>query len=198
MAKSKVRIWSRTTNKWFKFLGAVIIAISGLVVNYTACHTSGLSHGTVAIEAYFTPQSPCMDLIVAKILSAKKLILVQAYLITAKQIVDALIKAHQNQVQVQLLVDKNAPTSKGSKINLMLNQGIPIIIDKTVGCAHNKVMIIDDEYVITGSFNWTNNAQSKNSENIVIITGKDNNRKFKDNWYSRAASGEPLKSTVGL
>ncbi|WP_339044657.1 phospholipase D-like domain-containing protein [Cardinium endosymbiont of Tipula unca] len=106
-------------------------------------------------------------LIIYNILSAKKLILVQAYVITSEKIVHALIKAHQGKVKVQLLVDKNAPTSKGSKIDLILQHGIPVTVDKTAGLSHNKIMIIDDEYVITGSFNWTNGAQTRNAENIV-------------------------------
>jgi phospholipase D len=34
---------------------------------------------------------------------------------------------------------------------------------------HNKFAIIDNSTVITGSFNWTNAADKKNCENIVII-----------------------------
>ena len=37
---------------------------------------------------------------------------------------------------------------------------------------HNKYMIIDDEYVIIGSFNWTNYAVNSNYENCVILKGK--------------------------
>lgn len=136
-----------------------------------------------------------MDLIVARILSARALILVQAYVITSEKITNALIKAHQNGVKVRLLIDKDAQTTRGSKVHLMLKHGIPIIVDRALGYAHNKIMIIDDEYVITGSFNWTHGAQARNAENIVIIRGKDTNKKFKNNWYIRAASGEPLKPT---
>jgi cardiolipin hydrolase len=34
---------------------------------------------------------------------------------------------------------------------------------------HNKYAIIDDEYVITGSFNWTQHAIISNNENLIII-----------------------------
>lgn len=36
-------------------------------------------------------------------------------------------------------------------------------------CMHNKYAVIDDNVVITGSFNWTSKAVSTNRENIVII-----------------------------
>lgn len=194
MKKSTIRKLPRISHLWAKCLGSALLALSGLFINYTACHTSGRSDADLAIQVWFTPQDPCMDLIVAKILSAKALILVQAYVITAKQIADALIQAHKNGVKVQLLIDKDAQTTKGSKVHLLLQHGIPIIIDKTVGYAHNKVMIIDDKDVITGSFNWTHGAQARNAENLVIITGQAINRRFKNNWYMRAEMGERLKS----
>lgn len=80
---------------------------------------------------------------------------------------------------VRLLIDKDAQTTKGSKVNSLLQHGIPIIIDKIVGYAHNKVIIIDDTYVITGSFNWTNSAQARNAENLVIIAGQAINKNLK-------------------
>ena len=50
--------------------------------------------------------------------------------------------------------------------------------------AHNKVMILDNEIVITGSFNWTN-AASKNVENIVVIKDPKIATVFKGQWESR-------------
>jgi len=195
MKESTIRKLPRIHNIWVKFLGTVLIAFSSLLVNYTACNTFNRSNDSLAIQVWFTPQDPCMDLIVAKILSAKSSILVQAYIITSSEIANALIQAHQNGVMVRLLIDKDAQTTRGSKVNSLLQHRIPIIIDKTVGCAHNKVMIIDDTYVITGSFNWTDSAQARNAENLVIIAGQAINKKFKANWYIRAANGKRLRST---
>ncbi|MGI2261900.1 phospholipase D-like domain-containing protein [Candidatus Cardinium hertigii] len=194
MKQSTIRKLPRIPNVWLKFLGTALITFSSLLVNYTACNTSNRSDDDLAIQVWFTPQDPCMDLIVAKILSAKALILVQAYVITSGKIASALIQAHQNGVMVRLLIDKDAQTTKGSKVNSLLEHGIPIIIDKIVGYAHNKVIIIDDTYVITGSFNWTNSAQARNAENLVIIAGQAINKKFKANWYIRAANGKRLRS----
>ena len=90
------------------------------------------------------------------------------------------------------MIDKQAVTSHGSKVNLLLQAGIPIIIDQTLGIAHNKIMIIDDTHVITGSFNWTHSAQTRNAENVVVIRGQDYCKRFKKNWYKRATAGKPL------
>jgi phosphatidylserine/phosphatidylglycerophosphate/cardiolipin synthase-like enzyme len=45
-----------------------------------------------------------------------------------------------------------------------------VLIDRRPGIAHNKVMIIDGQHVITGSFNFTESAQKKNAENVLLIS----------------------------
>ena len=37
------------------------------------------------------------------------------------------------------------------------------------GIMHNKFCVIDNQIVITGSYNWSSNAEFKNDENITII-----------------------------
>jgi len=43
-------------------------------------------------------------------------------------------------------------------------------------------MIIDDETVITGSFNFTKAAEEKNAENLLIIKSKELAKVYTDNW----------------
>ena len=35
--------------------------------------------------------------------------------------------------------------------------------------SHNRIMMIDGEGIITGSFNFTKASQDKNAENVLII-----------------------------
>ena len=51
---------------------------------------------------------------------------------------------------------------------------VPIVKIKAPkgGIMHNKFCVIDNQVVITGSYNWTSNAEFRNEENISII--KDN------------------------
>ncbi|MBN8828090.1 MAG: hypothetical protein J0H68_05225 [Sphingobacteriia bacterium] len=60
---------------------------------------------------------------------------------------------------------------------------IHIDIDRSVkGIAHNKVIIIDDLYTITGSYNFSNGAEFRNAENVVIIKNNDIAKEYKNNW----------------
>ena len=55
-------------------------------------------------------------------------------------------------------------------------QGVDVYLDLVAGIAHNKVMIIDQSIVITGSFNFTESAEAaekRNTENVVIMFSED-------------------------
>jgi phosphatidylserine/phosphatidylglycerophosphate/cardiolipin synthase-like enzyme len=54
-----------------------------------------------------------------------------------------------------VILDKSQWTEKYSGATYLANHKIPVLIDDKHAIAHNKVMIIDDNTVITGSFNFT-------------------------------------------
>ena len=53
------------------------------------------------------------------------------------------------------------------------------------GIAHNKVMIIDNQKVITGSFNFTTAADTKNAENVLLIEDAQLAEQYLINWHKR-------------
>jgi phosphatidylserine/phosphatidylglycerophosphate/cardiolipin synthase-like enzyme len=66
----------------------------------------------------------------------------------------------------------------------LANMRIPTFIDDEHAIAHNKVLIIDKEAVITGSFNFTKAAEEKNAENLLIITAKPLADLYLKNWQN--------------
>ena len=60
-----------------------------------------------------------------------------------------------------------------SIIYYLASLGIPIKTnDQIRNLMHNKFVVIDNSVVITGSFNWSNQAVNYNQENILIIENK--------------------------
>jgi phosphatidylserine/phosphatidylglycerophosphate/cardiolipin synthase-like enzyme len=57
--------------------------------------------------------------------------------------------------------------------------------------AHNKVMVIDGETVITGSFNFTKAAEEKNAENLLIIRDRRLDELYAKNWLEHAQNSVP-------
>jgi phosphatidylserine/phosphatidylglycerophosphate/cardiolipin synthase-like enzyme len=62
--------------------------------------------------------------------------------------------------------------------------------DPVHGIAHNKIMIIDQETVITGSFNFTRAAEENSADNLLIIRNKDLAREYLENWGKHRAQSE--------
>ncbi len=144
-------------------------------------------------EVYFSPNGGCTQAIVDNLNWAEKYIRVQAYSFTSKPIAEALIAAHKRGVDVQVLLDKSQLHGKGSKLDLLVQAGVPVMIDKKHAIAHNKVMIIDGVTVLTGSFNFTNAAEDKNAENLLVVRDKVVARKYRNNWNNHSKHSEPYK-----
>lgn len=133
----------------------------------------------------FTPRGDCTDKIIDVIDNAKSAIFVQAYSFTSKPITRALAAAQKRGVQVKVIMDKSAYTQYQPTANYLARNNIPIWIDKKPNIAHNKVMVIDEARVITGSFNFTHAAQYNNAENVLIITDVGLAQKYWQNWLNR-------------
>lgn len=99
----------------------------------------------------------------------KTSVLVQAYSFTSAPIAKALLDAHKRGVKVQVILDKSQRKEKYTEATLLSNQGIRVKIDAAHQIAHNKIIIIDGETVITGSLNFTKAAEGKNAENLLVI-----------------------------
>jgi phosphatidylserine/phosphatidylglycerophosphate/cardiolipin synthase-like enzyme len=142
-----------------------------------------------AVTVCFTPGENCTDAIVKALSDAKRMILVQAYPFTSAPLAKGLLDAHKRGVQVQVILDKSQRSDKYSSADFLANQGVSTMIDANHAIAHNKVIIIDGELVLTESFNFTKAAQEKNAENLLIIRDpalRPNTRR----------TGRPTASTV--
>lgn len=68
--------------------------------------------------------------------------------------------------------------------------GVTTYYDSSHAIAHNKIMIIDKEIVITGSFNFTKAAEEKNAENLLILRNKDLAKIYIENWEKHKEHSE--------
>jgi len=126
---------------------------------------------TGTTEVFFSPNGGATEAVVREIGRARQEVLVQAYSFTSKPIAKALLDAHRRGVIVVAVLDKSQRTQKYSGATFLANAGIPVYIDSQHAIAHNKVMIIDRQKLITGSFNFTKAAEEKNAENLLVLKG---------------------------
>lgn len=124
---------------------------------------------TGTIEAAFSPNNGVTRTVVKAINEAQKTILVSAYSFTSKDIAAALLAAKKRGVDIKLVLDKSQVSQKYSSSTFFANQGFNMRIDVKHAIYHDKVIIIDDKTVITGSFNFTKAAETKNAENLLVF-----------------------------
>jgi phosphatidylserine/phosphatidylglycerophosphate/cardiolipin synthase-like enzyme len=147
----------------------------------------------ITAQVYFSPMGGCTDAIVQEISQAKQEILVQAYSFTSKDIAKALVAAHKRGVRTVIILDKSNQSKRYSAADFTFNMGIPTYIDAKHAIAHNKVMIIDKETVITGSFNFTKAAEQRNAENLLILYSKELAERYIDNWNRHKLHSQEYK-----
>ena len=145
-------------------------------------------------HVYFSPHGGATSAIVTALDQARKSILVQAYSFTSPPITSALVRAHKKGVEVQVILDKSQETAKYSSADLLINAGIKTLFDAAHAIAHNKVMIIDHGTVITGSFNFTNAAEERNAENLLIIRSNDLGARYVRNWQDHQLHSTPCSA----
>jgi phosphatidylserine/phosphatidylglycerophosphate/cardiolipin synthase-like enzyme len=128
------------------------------------------------VEVAFTPGDDVEGLIAQRIGAARSSVRVQAYLFTNRRIAAALLAALGRDVEVEVIGDAAQQHSGGLPLLGRLRKaGARIYLNDALAASHNKIVIVDGDSpratVITGSYNFTQAAQSRNAENVVVISG---------------------------
>lgn len=166
-------------------LGVVLLLAAILVLSLASpvfVHAADTAKPAAPIEVYFSPNGGCMDAILGELKAAKSNVLVQAYWFTSARITDALVEAHKRGVKVEVILDRGRAEKHGTQAKVLVGNGVPTLIDDRHTTAHSKVIIIDGQVVITGSFNFTEQAEKENLENLLVIRDKAVAEKFVANW----------------
>lgn len=125
----------------------------------------------ITIENYFCPEDSCAEKVNEELISAKNNIYFMAYSFTHPMLATTLVLKSKENITIKGIMEKSQ-NNQYSKYDLFTYQGLDVIWDNKPWLMHHKVFIIDNETVITGSFNPTKNADGDNDENILIIHDK--------------------------
>ena len=136
--------------------------------------------GGTVVEIYFSPKDKSSDRIVQILNGAKHYIYMPAFLITNSKIADAMIAAKSRGVDVRVIIDANSVFTRNSKHSHLRKSGVMLKTENYAGKLHSKMIIVDDEYLITGSMNFSNSGENRNDENLLIIKDKKISKLHKD------------------
>jgi len=154
-----------------------IVVILAFVVMFTGCVTCPQ---TPDISACFSPNHCSVDLI-KDIDGAGVSLDCMIYSLTSKDIVEAIYRAKSRGVTIRIIADKIQSAGRYSQIDELLAKGYKVKIMRGAhgGIMHNKVLIIDNVVLYTGSYNFTKGAEENNYENLIRITNSDIIKKYK-------------------
>lgn len=110
-------------------------------------------------KTYFSPQDDTLQAFLSFIQSAKKKIRVADYSFNLEPLVDLLIEKHKSGVDVKLVLDKSQSKGVTEKpaIAKLQKAKVPFVVGTSIKhkIMHNKFTILDDEWVQSGSWNYT-------------------------------------------
>jgi len=142
------------------------------------------------LEVYFSPSSGrrAVERITAALDAAESEVWVAAFVLTNPEIIAALNRAADRGVAVRVLLERR---NLGDSQEERLHDKVQVRPDANRYAMHLKTMVIDDKTVITGSFNFTRSAASRNDENLLVLTSPQLTRRYKEKVWElwRAAGG---------
>ncbi len=128
-----------------------------------------VQYNGMTVENYFSPKDGVADHVVERVQDAQKSIKFLTFSYTSDPIGKAMIERHDAGVTVQGVFEKRNARGIGSEYERLQEEGMDVHRDGNCYTMHHKVIIIDDETVITGSYNYTQRAEDTNDENLLII-----------------------------
>ncbi|HMU93475.1 MAG TPA: phospholipase D-like domain-containing protein [Anaerolineales bacterium] len=124
---------------------------------------------TTPVQVLFSSEDNAMSSLLAVVNDAKFSIRFLAFSFTDDALAQTMIERFKAGVDVQGVYETLASTSIYSDLKTFWCAGVPVRQDGNGSLMHNKVIIVDNSTVITGSLNFTAGANEKNEENVIII-----------------------------
>ncbi|MBC8160644.1 MAG: phospholipase D family protein [Roseiflexaceae bacterium] len=125
--------------------------------------------GGAQIEVYFSPEDGVAKHILQRLAAAKRSIHFMAFSYTSSATADAMVAQSRAGLLVQGVFESQNAGGTGSAFSRLRQGGVDVLEDGNCYILHHKVIVIDQQTVITGSYNFTNSAERDNDENLVIV-----------------------------
>ena len=122
------------------------------------------------VEVYFSPDDHVETALTQLVRGARSSVEFLAYSFTSNALGEALLRAKAAGLSVSGVIDADQGSSgAGSELPAFQSAGLDVRLDGNPGQMHEKVMIVDRQVVVLGSYNFTASAAKSNDENLVVI-----------------------------
>lgn len=121
------------------------------------------------VGVYFSPDDDVIMQLLHLIQNATTSIDMLAFSLTSDPLGAELLQAHASGVKVRLVVEKDQAGNSGSEVAQLQDAGVALRMDGNPNSMHHKVILIDGDTVVTGSYNFSRSAEDFNDENVIIL-----------------------------
>jgi phosphatidylserine/phosphatidylglycerophosphate/cardiolipin synthase-like enzyme len=126
-----------------------------------------------SVQALFAPEDEVASQLVPLIEGAQHSIRFMAFAFTHEGIGQAVLARARAGVNVRGIFETTGSETEYSEMPLLYCAGVLVRQDGNPRTFHHKVFVIDEQIVVTGSFNFTDNADESNDENVVVVANTD-------------------------
>ena len=125
------------------------------------------------VAAYFSPDDGVARRLIDLMGEARSSLEVMAFAFTSEAIADAIVDRAEAGVRVRMVLDEDQAANLGSQYQRLVEAGLDVRLDGNPNKMHHKVILVDGEVVVTGSYNFSRSAEEFNDENLVIVRDAD-------------------------
>lgn len=151
------------------------------------------------MQVVFTSEDPALERAIIPVVSgATQSIRFLAFSFTDYPLANAMIQRANSGVSVAGVFERVGSDTDAAELKTLHCARIPVRRDGNGSFMHNKVIIVDERYVITGSLNFSTNADESNDENVLIIDNSDIAKLYMQDFervWALATDPEPDKFT---
>lgn len=132
-----------------------------------------VSVGETVIQVLFAAEDDVATRLTSLIEEAESHIRFMAFSFTQDEMGQALLERAKAGVDIRGIFETRGSETQYSELPSLYCADVPVRQDGNARTFHHKVMVIDEKTLVTGSFNFSANANKSNDENVLIITHPD-------------------------
>lgn len=144
------------------------------------------------VTLYTSPNGGARAAVIATLDAAETEVLVFAYALTSDRITDAILRAQRRGCKCHILADRMQAGSRYSTLPRLAAECSSVALCTISGYQHAKTLVVDRRWVLTGSYNWTDRAETHNVEHLLVLDNPELACSLREHF--RSLPTRPLRS----
>jgi phosphatidylserine/phosphatidylglycerophosphate/cardiolipin synthase-like enzyme len=124
-----------------------------------------------SVEVRLGPKGGCQEAVLRELGRAQREVLILARRLTAEPLAPALIEAKKRGAHIDIVLDPCNERERPAELKVFIDQGLAPSIDASHPATLAQVIVIDQQTVITGSYDFSRKGDEECAADVVILKG---------------------------